>query len=182
MRDSTIARNYAETLLALARKANDLAGWGNMLAEISSTINGDERLRHFLEAPQISAEEKKQVLAKAFGDRVPRLFLRYLQALVDKRRQMLLREIVHEYGLLVDAVEGRVHAQVTIARPFSEADRALIAQQLSRTMGKTVVPHITVNPVILGGLVVRVGDTVLDGSLRKRFATLRSRLMTQIPG
>ena len=182
MRDATIARNYAEALLSLARKANDLAGWGNMLAGISSTINGDGRLRHFLEAPQISAEEKKAVLAKAFGDRVPRLFLRYLQALVDKRRQMLLPEIVREYHLLVDAVEGRVHATVTIARPFTDDDRALIARQLSRSLGTTVVPHITVNPDIVGGIVVRVGDTVIDGSVKKRLATLRGRLMARIPG
>lgn len=180
MRDATIARNYAEALLSLARKANDLSGWGAMLAEISGAIEGDVRLRRFLEAPQISAADKKAVLSRAFGDRVPRLFLRFLQALVDKRRQMLLPEIVVEYGSLVDAAQGRVHAQVSIARPVTDADRALIAQQLSRTLGKVVVPHITVNPEIIGGLVVRVGDTVMDGSVRKRLATLRSRLTPQL--
>jgi F-type H+-transporting ATPase subunit delta len=70
-----------------------------------------------------------------------------------------------------------VHASVTLARDADEADRAVVTNQLSRALGKTVVPHFHVNPGILGGVVVRVGDTVLDGSVRRRLATLRSKMM-----
>ena len=177
MREPTIARNYAEALLALARKADDLPGWGRMIADVASGIEQDVRLRRFLEAPQVSAERKNAILAQAFEDRVPRLFLRFLQKLVLNRRQMLIPAIATQYHDLVDTAEGRVHARVTVARALDAAGEASLAAQLSRTLGKTVVPHVTVNPEILGGVVVRVGDTVIDGSVRRRLATLRSRML-----
>src|SRR5688500_13386594 len=106
MREPTIARNYAEALVALARKADDLTGWGRMLSDVAGAVDTEPRLRRFLEAPQIDATRKKEVLARAFEDRVPRLFLRFLQKLVDNRRQMLLPAIAIEYHHLVDAIEG----------------------------------------------------------------------------
>ena len=95
------------------------------------------------------------------------------------RRQMLIPVIAHEYHDLVDEVEGRVHAAVTVSRETDDADRAVIATQLSRALGKDVVPHFVVNPAILGGMVVRVGDTVLDGSVRRRLAALRAGMLGQ---
>ena len=90
---------------------------------------------------------------------------------------MLIPLIAHEYRDLVDQVEGRVHASVTVARDADESDRQLVTRQLSRVLGKEVVPHFHVNQAILGGVIVRVGDTVLDGSVRRRLATLRSRML-----
>jgi F-type H+-transporting ATPase subunit delta len=177
MRDTTIARNYAEALLALADKANDTAGWGRTVTEVADAVSGDATLRHFLESPRVSAAQKREILEKAFQDRVPRLFLRYLQMLVTKRRQMLLPTIATEYRNLLDEQEGRVHAQVTFARPASDADREAVARGLSRTLGKQVVPHVTVDPSIIGGVVVKVGDRVMDGSVRRRLRLLRERLV-----
>ncbi|MBW8771162.1 MAG: F0F1 ATP synthase subunit delta, partial [Gemmatimonadetes bacterium] len=178
MRDTTIARNYAETLLVLATRAEDLRGWGKMLSDVASAMGENPTLRLFLESPRISAAQKSEVLAKAFQDRMPRLMLRFLQTLVQHRRQMLIPAIAEEYYNLVDAAEGRIHARVTVARETDEAGRASIAGQLSRMFGKEVVPHINVDPAIMGGVVVHVGDTVLDGSVRKRLATLRRRMLT----
>jgi len=177
MRDTTIARNYAEALLSLARKANDLAGYGAMIDAVADALQRDETLRRFLESPRVSADRKNGVLARAFQDRMPRLFVRFLQALVNNRRQMLIPEIAVEYASLVDEIEGRVHAQIVVAREPSAGERDVIADQLSRALGKRVVPHVTVNPAILGGVVVRVGDTVMDGSVRRRLALLRSRMV-----
>jgi F-type H+-transporting ATPase subunit delta len=179
MRDSTIARNYAEALLALARKSDDLAGWGRMIDEVASAIERDDRLRHFLEAPQISADQKNAVLQKAYEDRAPRLFLRYLQRLVKNRRQMLIPTIATEYRDLVDEVEGRLHAEVTLAKAPDDEERATIARQLTHAFGKPVVPQVRVNPNILGGIIVRVGDRVMDGSIRKRFSVLRGLMLAR---
>ena len=179
MRDTTIARNYAEALLALARKAGDLQAWGRLIDDVASAVERDDRLRRFLEAPQISADAKNAVLAKAYEDRAPRLFLRYLQRLVMNRRQMLIPEIANEYRDLVDEAEGRVHAQVTVAKPVDDAERAAIARQLSHTIGKPVVPQVRVNPNIMGGIIVRIGDRVMDGSVRKRLGILRSRMLAR---
>jgi F-type H+-transporting ATPase subunit delta len=105
------------------------------------------------------------------------LFVRYLQALVSHRRQMLLPQIAREFHDLVDQVEGRLRASVTVVQEPADRERRSIAKELSRAYGKEVVPHFIVNPAILGGVVIRVGDTVLDGSVRRRLATLRSRML-----
>ncbi len=177
MRDATIARNYAETLLALATKAEDLRGWGKTITELAAAMDQDATLRLFLESPRISGAEKIRVLGLAFQDRMPRLMVRFLQSLVTHRRQMLIPEIAREYLDLVDQAEGRMHARVTVAREASEAEVKDIASQLSRLFAKDVVPHMTVDPSIMGGVVVNVGDTVLDGSVRKRLATMRRRML-----
>jgi F-type H+-transporting ATPase subunit delta len=177
MREPTIAKNYAEALLELARKSNDLRGWGELIDGVANGIESDRRLRVFLESPRVSAKQKSEIFQKAYGASMPRNFVLFLQALVRNRRQMMIPAIAHEYMDLVDQVEGRVHASVTVAREADDSDRKLISQQLSRALGKEVVPHFHVNAAILGGVVVRVGDTVLDGSVRRRLATLRSKMM-----
>jgi F-type H+-transporting ATPase subunit delta len=178
MRDSTIARNYAETLLVLATRAQDLRGWGKMLTDVANAMRENATLRLFLESPRVSSAQKSEVIGKAFTDRMPRLMLRFLQTIVQHRRQMLIPAIAEEYLNLVDEAEGRIHARVTVAKETDDAGRAAIASQLSRMFGKDVVPHLTVDPSIMGGVVVHVGDTVLDGSVRKRLASLRRRMLT----
>ena len=178
MRDSTIARNYAETLLVLATRAEDLRGWGKMLTDVASAMRENPSLKLFLESPRVSAAKKSEVIGKAFTDRMPRLMLRFIQTLVMHRRQMLIPEIATEYLNLVDEAEGRIHARVTVAKETDEADRDAIANHLSRMFGKQVVPHLTVDPSIMGGVVVHVGDTVLDGSVKKRLASLRRKMLT----
>jgi F-type H+-transporting ATPase subunit delta len=177
MRDVTIARNYAEALFELAKKANNLRGWGEMINEFASAMERDATLRLYLESPRISAVAKNQLLANALQDRMPRLMVRYIQMLIKNRRQMLIPEIAREYLDLVDEAEGRMHARVTVASESDDALLQTIATQLSRLFGKEVVPHMTVDPEIMGGVVVHVGDTVLDGSVRKRMSGLRRRLL-----
>jgi F-type H+-transporting ATPase subunit delta len=179
MRESTIARNYAEALLELARRAGDLAAWGQAVDDVSDAMQSDRTLRLFLESPRVSAAQKNEILGRAFEGQLPHVFVRFLQALVNHRRQMLLPQIAREYHDLVDQVEGRLHANVTVTAEPDATERRAISQELSRAYGKDVVPHFVVNPAILGGVVVRVGDTVLDGSVRRRLATLRARMLSQ---
>jgi F-type H+-transporting ATPase subunit delta len=177
MRATTIARNYAEAMLVLARKANDLEGWGVAIHGVVTAMESDTRLRNFLAAPQISASQKNSVIGKAFATRLPKPMVRFLQKVVQNRRQMLLPQIAIEYGNLVDEATGRIHAHVTVSRTASDADKNVIAQQLSRAFARTVVPHVNVNEAILGGVIVKVGDRVMDGSVRKRLKTLRARIV-----
>jgi F-type H+-transporting ATPase subunit delta len=178
MRAPTIARNYAEALLVLAQKDEDLEGWGEAINGVVTAMESDDRLRLFLQAPQVSAAQKNVVIGKAFADKLPKPMVRFLQKLVLNRRQMLLPEVALQYGNLVDEATGRIHAQVTLSRDASDGDRKVIADQLSRAFAKTVVPHVSVNPAILGGVVVKVGDRVMDGSVRKRLKTLKARIIT----
>ncbi len=178
MRDPTIARNYAETLVALATRAGDLHGWGVMMNDLAEALQRDSPLSRFLQSPRVHAAQKNEIVARAFQDRLPRVFVRFIQAVISHRRQALIPEIAVQYQALVDEVMGRVHAQVTVAREADAGTQSAVSQQLSRRLGKTVVPHFQVNPAILGGVIVKVGDTVMDGSVRRRLATLRARMMS----
>jgi F-type H+-transporting ATPase subunit delta len=177
MRDPTIARNYAEALVSLAQKANDLAGWGTMVSDVADAIARDERLRLFLESPRVDVDTKNEVIAKAFQDRMPRLFVRFLQSVIRHRRHALIPQIAIEYHALVDEIEGRVHAQVTVSREPDAKLEKVVTERLSRVLGKSVVPHFQVDESILGGTVIRIGDTVMDGSVRRRLARLRQRML-----
>ena len=173
---ATIARNYAEALLELATRAGAPREWADLMRQVADAVAGDLTLSRFLESPRIAAADKNAVLEKAFGPRVPRLFLRFLQQLVRNRRQGLIGQVAAEFETLLDASQGIVHASVTVARPTPDAERDAIATRLSQLVGKTVVPHLAVDPAIRGGVVVRIGDTVMDGSVRRKLARLRRRM------
>ena len=178
MRQETIARNYAEALLSLGTKADNRDGFGAMIRDVANAMQQNETLWRFLESPRVSATDKNVVLSKAFGDRVPRVFLRFLQILVQNRRQMLIPEIATEYATLLDEVLGRVHAEVTVASSAGVGEADSVSARLSTVLGKTVVPHVNVNPAILGGVIIKFGDTVMDGSVRRRLDQLAHRLRT----
>ena len=177
MNDERIGRNYAEALLTLARKSGEQEEWGALIDAISAGIREDHTLKTFLESPKLSASRKIDLLKKAFAEGVSPTFLRFLETVILKRRQMLIPEIASEYRMLIDESEDRIHVDVTLARELAEPERDALARQLGRLFGKRVVPHVSLNPAILGGVIVKVGDTVMDGSIRRRLATLRQRML-----
>jgi F-type H+-transporting ATPase subunit delta len=179
MNDATIGRNYAETLLVLAKRggAADVEQWGELIEAVAAAMREHGMLRTFLESPKIAASQKIEILEKALDKRVPHVFLRFIETVISKRRQMLIPAIATEYRALLDEADDRVHVNVTVAREPDQPERDGLTRQLSRLFGKRVVPHFTTNPAILGGLIVRVGDTVMDGSVRRRLSTLRNRMV-----
>ena len=178
MRQSTIALNYAEALLELATRAKDLRGWGTLVQSIADAMQRDQKLRLFLESPRVDASTKIAILRRALSDRAPSSFVRFVESVVRHRRQMLIPEISQQYVDLVDQAENRLHASVTVATDADEKTRKLIADRLSKVFNKTVVPHLTVDENILGGVVVRVGDMVMDGSIRRRLGALKHKMLS----
>lgn len=177
MRDTTVARNYAEALFDLGEKHNTHEAFVASFDALEGAASADARIRQFLESPQIEVAAKKQALRSALGKGAPPLFINFLLVVLEKRRQRLLFEIAAEYRAFVDEKFGRAHVQVTLAhQPDSEAQEE-ISRQLSRVLGRNVIPHVIVNREILGGIIVRYGDRVLDGSLRRRLVSLRHRLL-----
>lgn len=180
MGPTIIARNYADTLLALAqRHGGDEAveSYGRAIEEVALLLRSERKVRDFLETPRVDAESKKRVLRDAFQGRVPEHLLRFLLVVVEKRRQGLLPQIADEYRALVDELRGRTRAEITLAtQPSDELQRELVAT-LERKLGRNVLPTFRVDPSIVGGTILRVGDQILDGSVRRRLSALRRRLL-----
>ncbi len=177
MRDETVAKNYAETLFELARRNDGVESYGQAIATIAGVIDDDPKFRMFLETPRIEDEDKKVVVRRAFGEALPKHVVNFVLVTIDKRRQRLLRRISREYDLLLDEHLGREHVEVTVARQVDDATKQLISERLSSALGTRVIPHVRVKPEILGGLVVRTGDNIYDGSIRRRLDGMRRRLL-----
>ena len=179
MRSEIIARNYADTLLELARRqgGDAVEAYLGSLDALDALLGSEPRVREFLETPRIGADAKKDALRAALGGRVPELFLRFVLVVVDKRRQGLFPDIAAAYRARVDELMGRVRVSVAISHAPDAALQDEIRRALELRLGKAVIPTFTVEPELLGGMVARVGDQILDGSLQSRAAQLRRHLM-----
>ena len=177
MRDSTVARNYAEALLTTARRHDQVERCGELIGAVAGVLAADPKLQGIFMSPRVPKASKKRLLERALKDVAPLPFIRFLQAIVQRGRQNILPEIAEEYEKLVDKHLSRVHAVVSTARPVDEPLGATIAQRLSQVFAQTVLPHFRTEPALLGGIIVRVGDRVFDGSLRRKLKVLKSRML-----
>lgn len=177
MRSNAVARSYAGALFELGERHGSHEGFAEAAERLEQLLAESPRARVFLESPQIDAEAKKDVLKKALGSRVPPLFLNFVLLVIDKRRQRMLPAILEEYRARTDEQFGRVHVQVTLARDPDERMEEDVTSELSRLLGKTVIPHVRVDPAILGGVIVRFGDQILDGSLRRQLMAMRRAMV-----
>jgi F-type H+-transporting ATPase subunit delta len=177
VRDTTVARSYAEALFELGDKHGEHDAFAHGLNTITSLLESDARVRAFLETPKIGVAQKKGAMRAALEDQVSPMFMNFVLIVLQKRRQRLLRVIASEYRELLDEKLGRLHVQVTLAHEPDEATEQSVTAELSRILGRSVIPHIAVDPVLLGGIVVRYGDRVMDGSLRRRLLSLRHRMV-----
>lgn len=177
MSQTAVVRNYAEALLELAVREDAVGAFGEHLSEMAALYRLEEDVRRFLETPRVTLEEKKEAIREAFGEEAPEAFVRFLLVLLDKGRQRRLPQIEKEYRSLVDEREGRVHATVTLAREPDDEFREEIVGALAGVTGKEIVPHFRVDEEILGGVVIRLEDHVMDGSLRRRLSDLEDRLL-----
>jgi F-type H+-transporting ATPase subunit delta len=145
---------------------------------VATAVETTPVVQGVLMSPRVPKAEKARLLASSLRD-VPREFVLFLQALVKRGRQQLLREISDAYQGLLDVKLNRVRATVTLARPADEALRRSVAEALSRELGKEVLSTFTVDPEILGGTIVRVGERIHDGSIRRRMTKLRRQLLAR---
>lgn len=177
MQGEIVARSYATALFELAESKGALESYGDALDEIARLLDEQRDFAQFLETPRIDTGEKKRVLRESFGGRIPDHVLNFLFIVVDKGRQRFLARMASEYRDLLDERMGRAHVDVTVARPVDESFMEELADHLSRSLGKDVIPHVRVDPSLVGGIVVRSGDVVFDGSVRRRLEGLRRKLL-----
>ncbi len=185
MHAQAIARNYADTLLALAQRHGGQATaveFFRAIEDLAALLENEPRVRQFLETPRVTGAQKQHALRASLAGRVPELFLRFALVVLEKGRQSLFREIALAYRDRVDEMLGRVRVGITISHAPDAALQQEIVTGLEARLGRTVIPEFTVDPDLLGGLIVRLGDEILDGSIRSRAAGLRRRLMdAQMP-
>lgn len=177
MRNETVARNYAEALFQLGERSGNTERYVDLLDAVAAAVEQTPRLQAVLMSPKVPKTEKARILGGALRE-APREFVLFLQAMVKRGRQQLLREVATEYLALLDQKLDRVRAGVTLARTPDERLKRTIQDLLSRQLGKQVIPAFAVDPEILGGAIVRVGERVLDGSVRRRMTKLRRQLLS----
>ncbi len=175
MSTSAVARNYASTLFELAGRDGSEERYGELIAQVGRLYREDSKFSRFLEAPSVPLAEKKQVLREAFVD-APEPFIRFLLVVLDRRRQRAFPGIADAYLERLDEIAGRVHASITLPFAPDEALTAQILGALEKRFGKKVVPEFHEDPAIVGGVIVRVGDELLDASLRRQLERLKLEL------
>ena len=174
-----VARNYADTLLTLADRLDGAEEWLALLDEVAALYRDVPSFRAFLETPRVSLADKREVIRSVFDERYPESFIRFLLVLMEKRRQSLLPEIEIAARELLDERMGRVHAAVTMTVDPDPDLKDEIEAALGRVLGREVTADFRRDPRLVGGMIVRVKDRVMDGSVRRQLQLMRRALIEE---
>lgn len=180
-----LARVYAEALLTSATKVNEADAVGEQLQSIAHDLLGkNPTVANYLGNPAVNRQQKFDALRAAFDRResgTSILFRKFLGVLHANNRLGLLRDIAAAYQALQDKAAKRVRVVVRAATELTADQTAALTATLAETLNQTPILRVVVEPELLGGLVVQVGDRVYDTSVRSRLETLRTHLMTSVP-
>lgn len=176
MSQRTVARRYATALYEEANATGVLDAVDEDVAMLRESLGTNDPLSRFFKSPVIPHEKKDAVLQSLLGDRVEGLTLRFLRLLVHKDRETMTKAMLDQYQALRDEQRGIVDAHVRVARPLNDEDRSALVDALEAETGQSVRLHVKEEPDLLGGVVIRIGDQVYDGSVRNKLSALRDRL------
>jgi len=172
---ATVARPYAEALFKAALERNALGAVAEGLAFVAAAER-DEQMRSALGNPKVSAKQKKELLAAVAGERVSPELSNLLSILVDNHREVLVGSIHTQFEELKNEHEKVLRARITSAQPLTDAQRTDIVGALERRYGKKVEAELEVDPQLLGGARVQVGDQVTNASVRDALAQMAAAL------
>ncbi|MSQ60376.1 MAG: F0F1 ATP synthase subunit delta [Betaproteobacteria bacterium] len=171
----TIARPYAEAVFDLANAYGKLNEWSQRL-DTMAAVAGDARMRAVIGNPNISAEQVYGVFAASCGDALNTEAQSLVRVLIENRRLTALPEVKGLFDALKREREGQVEAQITSAFPLSEEQLAALVKDLEVRFKRKVQPVVSVDSELIGGVRVRVGDEVIDGTVRGKLAAMASAL------
>ncbi|WP_027183658.1 ATP synthase F1 subunit delta [Desulfovibrio inopinatus] len=194
MTENIIARRYAKALFSLGAKIDGepkgkargkkkapeeppREKFGTDLNTLAETLEASPELLRVMANPIFSAEEKRAVLGKVMEKLSPHpMIVNFVGLLADKGRLVYLPEIAAYYGVLLDADKGIVRGELVTALALSKAKQTAIKKKLEKQLAKTLMLDFDVNEDILGGVVLKVGDKVLDASLRAQLQMLKEKI------
>jgi F-type H+-transporting ATPase subunit delta len=171
-----IAVVYARSLFEAAQEQEKLDVVRDQLGEFADALSADRQLQIFFFSPYFSTQEKKDGLHRAVDGADP-IFLNFLELMLENHRMPALFRIRREYDRLWEDYNRLLPVGVTSAVELDEQTVQRIGDRIGEQTGRTIELSSTVDPDILGGIVVRVGNQVLDASIRNRLETLRKQVV-----
>jgi F-type H+-transporting ATPase subunit delta len=172
---ATIARPYAEAAFELARDEHALPAWSEML-RFAASIVGDERVAKALDNPRLDAAAKESLLLSIGGDRFDAQARNFIHVLVEGERVALLPQISAMFETLKNDAEATAKATIESAFEMTDAQVAELQGALEKRFGRKIETTVRVNPDLIGGARVTVGDSVLDGSVQAKLAAMHAQL------
>jgi F-type H+-transporting ATPase subunit delta len=172
-----VARVYANALFDAAKKADVVEGVRSDLDDFVNALSASAALRNVLGHPQIETEAKQRVLSEITGTAQP-LVANTLLLLLERNRFDIVNQLNQAYGALAAEEAKLVKVEVTTAADLRPEEHGMIMARVAEVTGRRVELTQRVDPGIIGGLVLRVGDVIVDGSLQSRIRQLRRRLAT----
>jgi F-type H+-transporting ATPase subunit delta len=179
MQNETLARRYATAIFNLASAAGKIDAVGRELGSVAEAIYGTDDVRRFYLSPVFGRKKKEDVLSGVFAPKLSDIALHSLLLLVRKRREALLRPIVSEYAKLALANSGKEPLEIVSARELAPNELSTIVVRLSRSYGKTFDVTQRIDPTLLGGVRITMGDRRIDGSLAGRIDELARELFAR---
>lgn len=176
MLNDQLAIKYAQALYELASEKSMLPQVEQQLFEVEQALAAYDDLAALLYHPRVDAQAKKTVITQVFGEDLADFVHNFLLLLVDKRRETVLPTIFTEFKKLLNEARNIIEADVVTALPLSEAEHHALAQKLGVVTNKNVVLKTKVDPGILGGVIVKIGDKLIDGSVARQLKTLKAAL------
>jgi F-type H+-transporting ATPase subunit delta len=171
-----IARRYAEAAFELGVERQSLDRWLNDLRAIADYL-GARQLTFILSEPNIQFDRKEQVVRDLLQDKVQKDTLGLALLIVERHHVEGVKMVRDEFERLYDDYRGQAHAELTTATPLDDDLREQVRADLQRVTGKRIILHERVDPTILGGAIARVGDTLIDGSVRRKLSLLRQQIL-----
>ena len=174
--------SYAESVLELAEEQGQAEPVGQEFARIGEVLEQNPTFAQFLADPGISHAERDRVLGDAFGDgHASPLVWNFIRVLLAKGRLGLLADVVVAYGDLYDDRHGKVELDVTVAHRLSADELEDVRRRVGAALKKDAVVHQYVDESLIGGMVLRVGDRLIDGSVKGQLAAIKKQMLTQQP-
>lgn len=172
---TTVARPYAKAAFAHAREHNALAQWSGMLA-FAAAVVADEKMAAYLARPQLTAARQSEAVIAACGDKLDEAGKNFVRQICANRRVSALPAIRAVFEDMVAELQKLGEVNVISAFPMGDAETAKLAAALKRRFNQDVRVSVEVDPALMGGVVVRFGDLVIDASVRGRLDKLASTL------